>query len=440
MTLRALPRRLWRQLGLFSVLFALFFSLIVTAEYLFVRHERTQAVASGLRQTVEEVSNALNYTGHWSLINYRQADIQAPSYFVFGPDGLLIDIQDFKPGFIVSAIPIQELGYNHPRIITTSVGEAWLVEARKITGGLVVAGILNTNAGSLKDPHRLIAAELARFGSTLKDAIKVKPDDINNYIDGYAILDDFGEVKKALGGFPLRVKLNLPLEMRNDTVYVEHLGGKDYAVWSHQIPPIPALPVGRVLAFDDITGESSVLGLYRRFNIMIASAAWAVALLLVAVFILRAEVKRRQQEVSLEEALKAGEGPTIEFKAGIVDRNIAQTIAAFGNTDSGNIFLGVNDNAEVVGLDDAGTPKERDKWQLRISEFSRQIVQPALLVYPKFITYQNKVVLRLFIPRGPAVAYTVQREAFIRHLTSVRKAASPDDFQVILKSHQRYWG
>jgi hypothetical protein len=440
MILRALPRRLWRQLGLFAVLFALFFSLIVTAEYLFVRHERTQAVASGLRQTVDEVSNALNYTERWSLINFRQADIQAPSYFVFGPDGLLIDVSDFRPGFIVSAIPIQEFGYNHPTTITTSVGESWLVEARKVTGGLVVAGILSTNARSLKDPNKLLATELAKFGATLKDAIKVKPSDINNSIDGYATLDDFGEVKSALDGIPLRVKLNLPLDLRNETVYIEHLGGKDYAVWSHQIPPIPALPVGRILAFDDITDESAVLGLYRRFNIMIASAAWAVALLLVAVFILKAEVKRRQQEISLEEALKAGEGPTIEFKAGIVDRNIAQTMAAFGNTDSGNIFLGVNDNAEVVGLHDAGTPKERDNWQLRISELAQQVVQPALLVYPKFFTHENKVVLRLFIPRGPAVAYTVQREAFIRHLTSVRKAAGADDFQTILKSHQRYWG
>lgn len=307
-------------------------------------------------------------------------------------------------------------------------------------GGLVIGGIHSANAKSLKDPRGLLSIELAKFGSTLKTAIKVKPSDISNYVDGYAVMDEFGEIKNVIGGVPIRVKLNKPSEMQNERVLFEHFDSKEYAVLTRQVAQNGYRPGARVIAFDDITDEAAVLGLYGRLSAITAVVVWVIALTIIAIFLVRSEITRRQQEISLEDALTAGEGPNIEFKAGVVDRAITQAMAAFGNTDSGNLFLGVNDNAEVVGLDDAETPKERDVWQQKISSWAREAIQPPLLVYPKFFVYQGKVVLRLFVPRGSAVAYMVQREAFVRHMASVRKAAGPEDFQTILSSHQRYWG
>lgn len=435
--LHPLPKKLWKQLGKFAVLFAVLFTIIAAAEYLFVRHQRDEAIASGLEQTIADVSDALNLAKSGSTTAYRQADIQASSYFVIGPDGLLVDVDNFQPGFLVNAIPPQQIAFNRPEFITTSIGEVWLIEARKVAGGLVIGGILSTNAKSLKNPQNLLATELAKFGTTFKEAAKVKPSDISNYIDGYAIMDDFGEVKNVIGGVPIRVRLNQSPDMCNEQVFSAHFGGQEYAGLIHSM----SAPSGMtILAFDDTTDEAAVLDLYRRFSAITVIVVWVVALAVVGIVLVKSEMTRRRQEISLEDALTTGEGPNIEFKAGVVDRTITQTMSAFGNTDSGNLFLGVNDNAEVVGLDDAQTPKERDVWQQKISSWAREVIQPPLLVYPRFFVYQGKVVLRLFIPRGSAVAYMVQREAFIRHLASVRKATGPEDFKTILASHERYWG
>jgi len=69
MTLFSLvPRGIWRQVVMFAGAFALLFTLIASAEYAFTRREIEEGVASDLRQTAEEVSRLLNYTGHWSLM------------------------------------------------------------------------------------------------------------------------------------------------------------------------------------------------------------------------------------------------------------------------------------------------------------------------------------------------------------------------------------
>jgi hypothetical protein len=118
-----------------------------------------------------------------------------------------------------------------------------------------------------------------------------------------------------------------------------------------QFKGTPSGPAGFILAFDDIGDQSKVLNIYKRFNLIIGAASWIVAVLGAIIFLVVDEARRRKQEVSLEDALKAGEGQTIEFKAGILDRTLANTIASFASTNSGSILLGVNDNAEVVDLD-----------------------------------------------------------------------------------------
>jgi hypothetical protein len=431
-----LPRRFWRRLAGSAFWFALLFMLIVIAENQFVRHQVAQQVASDLRQTVDEVGGSLIHGGHWSLAQYRQTDLQATQFLVVGSDGTLIDVQGFQPGFITSAIPVREMAYDRPTNVQTSWGENWLVEAKKLVGGLVVVGMLNANA--LKGPGNILAEELAKFGFSLESAVKVKPRDISNFIDGYAVLDDFGDVKFAMGGMPLKVRIDLLSELHNDAMRTVRRAGREYAVWMRRVTSGPAFPTAVVLAFEDVSDTSSVLGLYTRFNLMVGSLAWVLAIIAVGVFLLAGEISRRRQEISLEEALRVGEGPTIEFKAGFVDKTLACTMAAFANTDSGNIFIGVNDRAEVVGLE-VHTPKDRDIFQQKIGSLARDVVKPPLLVHPKFFDYQGKLVLRVFVPRGPAVAYMVENVPYIRDMSSVRRAG-PDDLPAILRSHQRYWG
>ena len=68
----------------------------------------------------------------------------------------------------------------------------------------------------------------------------------------------------------------------------------------------------------------------------------------------------------VQEALRLGEGESIEFKrsisfdsAGSVEQ-ILQTVAAFANSGDGTIFIGIEDEGQIKGIPAAG-PKERDQ-------------------------------------------------------------------------------
>ena len=199
-------------------------------------------------------------------------------------------------------------------------------------------------------PVENLEKELAKFGPTLRDALRIKPSDVSHYINAFVVLNEFGDVESALGGIPLEVKLNITSNIPNDEIYTVRLSGRDCATWRHPIQGSTERPAGFILAFDDIGDQSKVLNIYKRFNLIIGAASRIVAVLGAIIFLVVDEARRRKQEVSLEDALKAGEGQTIEFKADILDHTLANTIAPFANTNSGSIFLDVNDNAEVVGL------------------------------------------------------------------------------------------
>jgi predicted HTH transcriptional regulator len=80
-------------------------------------------------------------------------------------------------------------------------------------------------------------------------------------------------------------------------------------------------------------------------------------------------------EISLEETLQKGEGQSIEFKAGVIDSNVAKVIAAFANTNAGNIFIGVEDNGGISGLREQ-TAQERDQLLRKIRQVTTMIQPP----------------------------------------------------------------
>src|SRR5207302_77422 len=152
-----------------------------------------------------------------------------------------------------------------------------------------------------------------------------------------------------------------------------------------------------------------VLDEQKRFDFLTAFGAWLVTALGAAIYTLTDELLRRRKEVSVDEALRTGESQTVEFKEGIdaphKSREIARVMAAFANTNSGNIFIGIKDNpVEVVGVQLA-TPKDLDELQKRIREIAVQMVRPPIRVRVDCFDHQGKKVVRVFVPRGTAPVY-----------------------------------
>ena len=62
------------------------------------------------------------------------------------------------------------------------------------------------------------------------------------------------------------------------------------------------------------------------------------------------------------------ENKTTEFKRESMD-DIKQTVIAFANTDGGKIYIGMNDDGTVKGLDDV------DETMLRLTNMIRDVVR-----------------------------------------------------------------
>jgi hypothetical protein len=122
---------------------------------------------------------------------------------------------------------------------------------------------------------------------------------------------------------------------------------------------------------------------------------------------------------STTDALRLGEGLTVEFKRGIsfevqnsVDR-VLETIAAFANTADGTIFIGIEDNGNVHGLRLDGT-KGRDALVERIHQAVRQRIKPSPLIQVDFVEVQDRTVCRVFVPRGEQPLYVMDGVIFVR--------------------------
>ena len=158
-------------------------------------------------------------------------------------------------------------------------------------------------------------------------------------------------------------------------------------------------------------------------------------MLVVILYLAIEDWRQRPQAASLEEALKNGESQSIEFKEGHADVPLRKAIAAFANTNSGTIFLGVNNQAEVVGID-CDTPQKKDDELLRIRNITTQGIRPAISVRADFVAYQAKTVLRIFVPRGEQPLYFLNHEIYVREQTSSMKA-TPEQVEGILSKFYR---
>ncbi len=103
----------------------------------------------------------------------------------------------------------------------------------------------------------------------------------------------------------------------------------------------------------------------------------------------------------LEEALRGGEGETVEFKQEIKDRHtLLKDITAFANTKGGTVFIGIADGTrEVVGID-AATPERRDAFELRLRDSIRQSIQPPPEIVIDYSEKNARIVARILVLAG----------------------------------------
>jgi len=134
-----------------------------------------------------------------------------------------------------------------------------------------------------------------------------------------------------------------------------------------------------------------------------------------------------------QEALRDGEGQHVEFKRALAedqgksrksDDELAETIAAFANTNDGIILIGVDDHAQVKGLN--LTPKQKDIFEQRLRQLVRNRINPMPTIQLSYEDMNGLIVAKIAVARGDAQAYLMNGVIYVRS-GSTDVQAQPED-------------
>jgi hypothetical protein len=136
-----------------------------------------------------------------------------------------------------------------------------------------------------------------------------------------------------------------------------------------------------------------------------------------------------QTRKDLERDIVRWEGQSLEFTEELTEpRELAKEIAAFATSNAGRIYIGVDDDGNVVGVSDItglNDIKGKDEYQKRIQGIT-QGLDPPVRVQVSFVEKDSRVVVRIDVPKGPEPVYYVGGRPYLRDLNSSRLARSSE--------------
>jgi hypothetical protein len=226
--------------------------------------------------------------------------------------------------------------------------------------------------------------------------------------DGYVVLD-MRTNAIIFGGYslPMYFPRTRPLPETGTTLYRQ----------DRELHIVRADSNGRLLAVNtervgDLLSLLIVL-------VLIIAVGFAVAYRSGMTFLRRYFVLTDRSAQNAADALRLGEGPTVEFKRSIsfdvqnsVDR-VLETVAAFANTADGTIFIGIEDNGNIHDLHLDGT-KARDALAERIHQAVRHRIRPAPLIQVDFVELKSRTLCRVYVPRGEQPLHLIDGVIYVR--------------------------
>ncbi len=128
-----------------------------------------------------------------------------------------------------------------------------------------------------------------------------------------------------------------------------------------------------------------------------------------------------------------GEGQHLEFKK-IFPQNaqdLGKEIAAFATSNQGTILVGVSDDGDLVGLEDAESQNGRDSILKRLGGICSGTVKPAITPIAKFACENDLIVLVISVPKGKQPIYYKGSIPYVRHFTDSRPAEPHEVLEIV---------
>lgn len=406
------------------LLLAILFLLVGFLQDAFVNYQIHKTTMLEASESADEISSEIYKNDKWDMESYRQAFYSISSWYVFTTDGTLIDneapTQDLSRLFRAVELPAN-LIYGAPQTITSVVGGKYRLLAQRVRHGTVIVDSVmeestNSQCGECVDEK--LAQNLAKFGSTLESAVSISPRQINEDVS-FAVVDDSGKLMSGLGELPLKFDPNIVFTAA-DSEQPLRAGGQIYILTAKPILDIKNKIVGTVIIPSNITLQQRAKDEQWKFSLFLSALSFAVAVLISVYFIGR-ELARNPSFEKLPEALQTPENLNKEFKSSFqwdlrnnqqnLDERLKtlKTIVAFLNSDGGVLFIGVNDNGTVRGIENDLNlfNGSTDKFQLQIRDLISDKIGPefAPLIKTRCDSIQSKTVCIVEVEKGTEPAF-----------------------------------
>ena len=342
-------------IGTAALVFAVIFTIVGGVQYWFLRWQLDQETESGLRNLAEGVRHSIAFEDTWNLQGYRRTSEGPEDFLLMAQNGTLIDAHGDLPGMILHAsLPVSP-EYDHPVHLLSDVGEDWNLYVHKLSDGIVVLGARKEEA-----PEGIsgrFTANAARFGASVGDALGTPERAIDEAFD-FAIIDNNGILRRAIGGIPLRTSSPV-IPVTPTLAPIRQTEGEMYAVFLDPVVSKSGSKVGLISVFEDVTSDERVLQGSARFNAIVSVLLWIITVAFSITYLKRV----RPSAISCAQIPFLDESETVEFKSSLrwdyvqqkpskeLERAIVKAVVGFMNSENGGtLIIGMSDSKEVLGL------------------------------------------------------------------------------------------
>ena len=117
--------------------------------------------------------------------------------------------------------------------------------------------------------------------------------------------------------------------------------------------------------------------------------------------------------------MKFMEGLTVELKKQITD-DIQKTVIAFANTDGGTVYIGIDDNGDITGVQNI------DEEMLRVSNMIRDAIKPDVTLFTSYEVeeLEGKNVIKVIVQKGTKRPYYLASKGLRPEGVYVRQGTS----------------
>ncbi|MET3288476.1 ATP-binding protein [Brevibacillus fluminis] len=136
-------------------------------------------------------------------------------------------------------------------------------------------------------------------------------------------------------------------------------------------------------------------------------------------------------------ATQLGENDMIEFKRDFLNSKsaIIKAVVAFANSNNGNLYLGINDDNTIVGInEELAHYGDQDKYMLAITQYIQDKTTPLLAPFPKISIKKvdDKYVACIFVEVGSELICGLDKnnEKFVSIRTNNRSIIVRDPHQI----------